>query len=974
VEPTGEEAKISQPSQFLNKTGGNTSPPMAVGNAAVSGKNKNDEDNEIRSEKRIIPISKILYVNKTMNIWVVNVRSISGKTDESAKRKDHVIDLIQKSWPEAIILIETNHEMEPRILPEFYDNFFTIPSKNKGIIILTKKLLACEKTDSLEDRGLVLKSRIISDFTLIGIYCPYYSLRDSSIEFLQKNQKGFWFIAGDMENYGNFIINNLDRDFWGDFEYSRETPDNKKTKTEYVGYFYEKPKITILEKISDHFLLNCEIHTKWEGLKISFPPQISRISAICSLMNYQSKATSAVLGNWPEVEFKKVITGLIPLQKRELKIYKKEISMNDISTHLSKHYKKIRNTKILCALKTALVSNNLKSVANIASKCLHIQRKGKKSLSVLGITGQDGKINVGDESIKIIKEFYGNLFNKYTKIDKKEEEKNEFVPINFDENSFEEAMERLSFKKAMGYDQTPDEILKIPFIRKHVACFFEKMLKTGKIPQYLKYGRLCLLSKEKGNSFPCIENTRPIIILSCIYKLLELYWFTLNEDIIWNKIGFHQIGFRKKCGTQFNIILLKKSMKETKKSLVLFLDIKKAYDSVIREKLYDLLSYIGIPLEFVLFYKEMTTNMQIFICDNESISYTNGVPQGSCISPMLFNLYYEEALKKVSPFTELLLGYADDVAILLKKFTNLNIIQKELKNWDLDFNLIVHATKTEAILFNIENPENLEYPVCEKFVYLGTEIFNKKSQFTKTFIMNQINESAKTIKNLNLKMSTLKMRKLSVIWWYISKLLYKQISNIYLKNIPLDDFVQCANAKIKKLLNIHRSIPHNFVMNLLNIDIKKIAKNICLKIQKNCPTNIGKFFEEEIIVNPNLEKKAFEETHYWNYIMSTLDININSFYTLFQKTWWDAKLKIKCKVCNISLSFFHLEHNHKENYPFLNTDGFLWIKEVAEDFDFKGSLIKRKIGKNEGSKWIKNIMQIALETKDKAIKDLYEKK
>lgn len=223
-------------------------------------------------------------------------------------------------------------------------------------------------------------------------------------------------------------------------------------------------------------------------------------------------------------------------------------------------------------------------------------------------------------------------------------------------------------------------------------------------------------------------------------------------------------------------------------------------------------------------------------------------------------------------------------------------------------------------------------------------------------------------------MSTLKMSKLSVLWWFLSKILYKQIANVYLKYIPLDVFVKCLNAKIKQLLNIHKFIPQKFVMNLLNLDIKKIVQNMCFKIQKNCPVNIGKFVDDENIIQLEIETKNLEEKRYWNHILSTLDVNINSFYSVFEYTWWNANNKVKCKMCNTNLSLYHLDKHHKENYPFLNTDGFMWLKEVAVNFDFIGTLLKRKIDVKYGSSWIKQNINDALETKQKAINELADNK
>jgi len=83
-------------------------------------------------------------------------------------------------------------------------------------------------------------------------------------------------------------------------------------------------------------------------------------------------------------------------------------------------------------------------------------------------------------------------------------------------------------------------------------------MKTGIIPKYWTYGKLCLISKESNNAFPYLRNTRPIIILSPLYKLLELYWLYFTENIIWFHIDKAQIGFRKNCCTHHNIAFVKK--------------------------------------------------------------------------------------------------------------------------------------------------------------------------------------------------------------------------------------------------------------------------------------------------------------------------------------------------------------------------------------------------------------------------------
>jgi len=100
-----------------------------------------------------------------------------------------------------------------------------------------------------------------------------------------------------------------------------------------------------------------------------------------------------------------------------------------------------------------------------------------------------------------------------------------------------------------------------------------------------------------------------------------------------------------------------------------------------------------------------------------------------------------------------------------------------------------------------------------------------------------------------------------------------------------------------------------------------------------------------------------EQTAYWNCILSHLNININSLWLLFSRSWFNkTQGKYLCKNCNVNLSLFHAEQQHIDIHCFLNSDGMKWINEIADTYEFTGSLLRRKIHKNDGAKWIKRIM------------------
>jgi hypothetical protein len=83
----------------------------------------------------------------------------------------------------------------------------------------------------------------------------------------------------------------------------------------------------------------------------------------------------------------------------------------------------------------------------------------------------------------------------------------------------------------------------------------------------------------------------------------------------------------------------------------LFIDIKKAYDSVKREVLYNILLVFGVPKKLVRLIKmclnETYSKVHIgkLLCDKFPIQ--NGLKQGDALLPLLFSFALEYSIRKV---------------------------------------------------------------------------------------------------------------------------------------------------------------------------------------------------------------------------------------------------------------------------------------------------------------------------------------
>jgi sorting nexin-29 len=153
---------------------------------------------------------------------------------------------------------------------------------------------------------------------------------------------------------------------------------------------------------------------------------------------------------------------------------------------------------------------------------------------------------------------------------------------------------------------------------------------------------------KMGDKTDC-NNYRGISLLSTSYKTLSnilLSWLSPYIDDI---IGDHQI--RSTTDQIFSIHQILEKSGSTIRQYQLFVDFKRAYDSVRREVLYNILIEFGIPMKLVNLIKmclnETYIKVRIGKHLSDSFPIQNGLKQGDGLSPLLLNFAVKYAIRKV---------------------------------------------------------------------------------------------------------------------------------------------------------------------------------------------------------------------------------------------------------------------------------------------------------------------------------------
>ena len=271
--------------------------------------------------------------------------------------------------------------------------------------------------------------------------------------------------------------------------------------------------------------------------------------------------------------------------------------------------------------------------------------------------------------------------------------------------------------------ETPDG-LTIKFIKDSfpvtglvITQLINLSITTNRIPDSWKTALVTPIPKGNNNLVP--DKSRPISIQPPLGKILEnVFVKQLMTHLESNRIlNRNQFAYRKKSSTSLAISVVSNKLynnfEQRKLSLLILLDLSKAFDSIPHYLLIRTLNHYNIKLPWVADYlTNRTQRTKIGHIKSDPRELNFGVPQGSVLGPILFIIYingiskFEE--KYHDPDIELnILSYADDTQILLssspENYDRLiefsEMLVEDIVLWFRMLRLLINLSKTQAILF-----------------------------------------------------------------------------------------------------------------------------------------------------------------------------------------------------------------------------------------------------------------------------------
>lgn len=316
----------------------------------------------------------------------------------------------------------------------------------------------------------------------------------------------------------------------------------------------------------------------------------------------------------------------------------------------------------------------------------------------------------------------------------------------FTRKELEEALKKSKNAKAPGCDNIPTDIYKnaTQKCKDRILKLFNNMAERKKIPEDFENAIVVPIHKKGDRNDP--GNYRGISLLCAGYKLFAKMIARRIDTHMETRLLECQNGFRKgrSCidGAFATKLLLEKRREYNLETHICFVDLEKAYDSVKRGRLFNILREEEIDEHLCQIIEEIYKRNRIQVRtegESKPRRINRGVRQGCPLSCVLFNAYLNSMVRKwdernpqginIENDSIKTLLFADDQVVFAKSEDELQRLMFSLEKHTEDYELKISTEKTKVMAFKGREAVRSKIVVRNRaieqvntFKYLGCEI------------------------------------------------------------------------------------------------------------------------------------------------------------------------------------------------------------------------------------------------------------